>query len=85
VKMVKELAAHKGCTPAQLALAWLLAQGKDIVPIPGTRRIKYLSENLGALNVSLSAAELERINLEFPLDAAAGQRYTDEGMKALNA
>jgi aryl-alcohol dehydrogenase-like predicted oxidoreductase len=85
VKMVKELAAHKGCTPAQLALAWLLAQGKDIVPIPGTRRIKYLSENIAALNVSLSAAELQRINLAFPLGAAAGQRYTDEGMKALNA
>jgi aryl-alcohol dehydrogenase-like predicted oxidoreductase len=85
VKMVKELAAQKGCTPAQLALAWLLAQGKDIVPIPGTRHIKYLSENLAALNVSLSAAELERINLAFPLGAAAGQRYTEEGMKALNA
>lgn len=85
VKMVKALAADKGCTPAQLALAWLLAQGDDIVPIPGTRRIKYLNENIGALKVSLSHAELQRIGRAFPLGAAAGQRYTDEGMKALDA
>jgi aryl-alcohol dehydrogenase-like predicted oxidoreductase len=85
VGMVKEMASHKSCTPAQLALAWLLAQGDDIVPIPGTRRIKYLTENIGALSVSLSQADLQRLSLAFPLGAAAGERYPDEGMKGLNA
>jgi aryl-alcohol dehydrogenase-like predicted oxidoreductase len=61
VDNVRALAEEKGCTPAQLALAWLLAQGDDVIPIPGTRRIKYLDDNLGALNVSLTPADLERL------------------------
>jgi aryl-alcohol dehydrogenase-like predicted oxidoreductase len=85
VDAVKQMAGEKGCTPAQLALAWLLAQGEDIVPIPGTRRIKYLTENIGAANVSLSADELQRIDTALPAGMAAGQRYPDEGMKGLNA
>src|SRR5262252_6938138 len=70
VKKIEQLAAAKGCTPSQLALAWVLAQGNDIVPIPGTKRAKYLDENLGALEVQLSAAELQRIDEVLP--AAAG-------------
>lgn len=80
---VKQLAAHKGCTPAQLALAWLLAQGDDVIPIPGTRRIKYLDDNLGALGVSLSQDELQQIDRALPPGAAAGERYSTEGMKGL--
>jgi aryl-alcohol dehydrogenase-like predicted oxidoreductase len=78
---IKKIAAEKGCTPAQLALAWVLAQGDDIVPIPGTRRIKYLDDNLGALDVALSAAELARIDKIAPKGAAAGPRYHEAGMK----
>jgi aryl-alcohol dehydrogenase-like predicted oxidoreductase len=84
VDKVKELAARYGCTPSQLALAWVLAQGEDIVPIPGTKRRTYLEENRGALSVTLTAAHLEELNRLFPLDAAAGARYTEEGMKILN-
>ena len=73
-----EFAKHKQCTPAQLALAWLLAQGKDIVPIPGTRSIERLDENSGALNVHLSAVDLEEINQLIPSDAAIGKQYPDE-------
>jgi aryl-alcohol dehydrogenase-like predicted oxidoreductase len=72
---VKRLADEKGCTPAQLALAWLLAQGDDVVPIPGTKRVPYLEENLGALTVTLSAAEIARIDAELPVGAASGDRY----------
>jgi aryl-alcohol dehydrogenase-like predicted oxidoreductase len=78
---IKKLAAEKGCTPAQLALAWVLAQGDDIVPIPGTRRIKYLDDNLGALDVSLSPADLARIDKIAPKGVAAGPRYHEAGMK----
>ena len=85
VDTVKTFAAAKGCTPAQLALAWLLAQGDDIIPIPGTRRIPYLHENLGALQVQLSADDLQRIGAALPLGVAAGARYTEEGMKGLDA
>ncbi|MFS2134658.1 aldo/keto reductase [Duganella sp. Dugasp56] len=83
--IVRDLAAGKGCTPAQLALAWLLAQGEDIIPIPGTKRIPYLLENLGALRIQLSAAELARIDAALPPGMAAGERYPQEGMKGLNA
>src|ERR1700689_3783514 len=69
VHRVEEIAKEKGCTPAQLALAWVLAQGKDIVPIPGTKRRKYLEENVGALNVQFSAEDLARIDGVFPRDA----------------
>ena len=81
VDKVKELAATKGCTPAQLALAWVLAQGPYIVPIPGTRRARNLDENLGALEVTLSAGELTALDAVFPLSAVAGARYGAEMMR----
>jgi aryl-alcohol dehydrogenase-like predicted oxidoreductase len=79
---VKRLAGHKGCTPAQLALAWVLAQGDDLVPIPGTKRVKYLEENLGAVRVSFTQSELDDIDRLFPPGAATGDRYP-EGMMGL--
>ncbi|MGE5516084.1 MAG: aldo/keto reductase [Bacteroidota bacterium] len=82
---VRELAAAKGCTPGQVALAWLLAQGPEILPIPGTKRIKYLEDNVGAAKVSLSVEELARLDAALPPGAAAGERYPGEGMKGLNA
>ncbi len=72
---VKQMAAAKSCAPAQLALAWLLAQGEQILPIPGTRRIKNLDSNIGAVDVELSEAELTEISRSFPAGAAAGGRY----------
>jgi aryl-alcohol dehydrogenase-like predicted oxidoreductase len=75
VARVGEIAREKGCTPAQLALAWVLAQGTDIVPIPGTKRRKYLEENVGALDVQLTEADLRRIDEVAPRGAAAGPRY----------
>jgi aryl-alcohol dehydrogenase-like predicted oxidoreductase len=84
VAEIRAIAADKGCTPAQLALAWVLAQGEDIAPIPGTKRRKYLEENLGALNVSLTADDLARINAAVPSGAAAGTRYAAPQMQALN-
>ncbi len=72
---VKQMAADKNCAPAQLALAWLLAQDEQILPIPGTRRIKNLDSNIGAVDVALSAAELAEIGAAFPAGAAAGSRY----------
>ena len=72
---VKEIAATKGCTPGQLALAWLLAQGDDIVPIPGTKRRGYLEENLGGADVTLTDAELRAIDEAAPKGATAGDRY----------
>jgi aryl-alcohol dehydrogenase-like predicted oxidoreductase len=84
VRQVGEIAREKGCKPAQLALAWVLAQGKDIVPIPGTKRRKYLEENVGALNVKLTPPDLQRIDEVFPRDAAAGQRYAEHMMVLVN-
>src|ERR1700686_2546510 len=84
VHRVEEIAKEKGCTPAQLALAWVLAQGKDIVPIPGTKRRKYLEENVGALNVQLSADDLARIDEVFPVDATSGTRYPEHMMDLVN-
>jgi aryl-alcohol dehydrogenase-like predicted oxidoreductase len=84
VDAVKSMAAERGCTPAQLALAWLLAQGQDILPIPGTRRISALEENLAAVGVKLSAADLARLDAALPPGSAAGERYPPEGMKGLN-
>ena len=81
---VKELAARQGCTAGQLALAWVLAQGPHIVPIPGTKRRKYLEENVAALQVQLSAATLAELDLAFPPDAAAGSRYPQQMMELLN-
>ncbi|HEX8274158.1 MAG TPA: aldo/keto reductase [Longimicrobiaceae bacterium] len=77
VETVRAMAAEKGCTPAQLALAWVLAQGEDLVPIPGTRRAERLEENAGALDVSLTEADLARLEEAFPVGAAAGDRYAN--------
>ena len=78
---VEQLAGKKGCTPAQLVLAWVLAQGDDIVPIPGTKRINYLEQNLEASNIRLTKDELETINRLFPAGAAAGARYAEGAMR----
>lgn len=84
VEHIHQLAARKGVTNAQLALAWVLAQGEDIVPIPGTRHIEYLEENLGARNVRITPAELREIDEIAPKGAAAGTRYPEAGMRAIN-
>src|SRR5947207_670580 len=84
VARIAELARAKRCTPSQLALAWVLAQGQDIVPIPGTKRVRYLEENAAAATIRLSAAEREAIDAVFPKGAAAGERYTAGGMAAVN-
>jgi len=84
VKRVEEIAREKKCTPAQLALAWVLAQGDDIVPIPGTKRRKYLQENIGALDVTSQAMTWARINEVPPQDAVAGARYPNWAMQMVN-
>ena len=84
VKRVEEIAREKHCTPAQLALAWVLARGSNIVPIPGTKRRRYLQENIGALSVELTSDDLERIEEVAPQDAFAGSRYPEAMMKLLN-
>jgi aryl-alcohol dehydrogenase-like predicted oxidoreductase len=84
VRKVQALAAEKGCTPAQLALAWVLAQGQDMVAIPGTKRRDRLDENLGALDVTLGADELKAIDAVFPPDVAAGPRYAETMMHLVN-
>jgi aryl-alcohol dehydrogenase-like predicted oxidoreductase len=84
VERVGEIAREKRCTPAQLALAWVLAQGDDIVPIPGTKRRKYLQENVGALDVILTSADLARIEEVAPKHAVAGERYPDWAMQMVN-
>ena len=83
VGQVEDLAAAKGCTPAQLTLAWLLAQGEDVVAIPGTRDLARLEENLGALRIVLSAAEVSALEAAIPAGAAAGTRYPAGGMGAV--
>jgi aryl-alcohol dehydrogenase-like predicted oxidoreductase len=83
-KKIGELAAGKGCTPSQLALAWVLAQGEDVVPIPGTKRLKYLDENLAALNMRLTPKELSEIDAVLPAGAASGERYHAQAMKAID-
>jgi aryl-alcohol dehydrogenase-like predicted oxidoreductase len=84
VNEVSEIAKTKGCTPGQLALAWVLAQGNDIIPIPGTKRMKYLEENVAALSVRLSTDELAALDAILPPGIASGMRYPDQGMAALN-
>ncbi len=84
VDSLEAIARERKCTPAQLALAWLLAQGDGIVPIPGTKRRKYLEDNMGAVDVQLSDSDLARIEAAAPRGAAAGDRYTAEGMKGVN-
>jgi aryl-alcohol dehydrogenase-like predicted oxidoreductase len=83
VAEIESMAREKECTPSQLALAWVLAQGNDIVPIPGTKRIHYLQENIGALQVHLSAEDLKRIDRVLPYGAASGGRYPEAAMKAV--
>jgi aryl-alcohol dehydrogenase-like predicted oxidoreductase len=84
VRRVEDVAGEKKCTPSQLALAWLLAQGGDILPIPGTKRRKYLEENAGALQVKLTTEDLRRINEVAPLGAAVGGRYPQAAMAMVN-
>jgi aryl-alcohol dehydrogenase-like predicted oxidoreductase len=84
VDRIKRLAAEKSCTPAQLALAWVLAQGNDIVPIPGTKRRGYLEENVGALDVHLTTGDLANIDANLPAGSAVGSRYSAPGMKTIN-
>ena len=84
VQQVEVLAKRKKCTPAQLALAWLLAQGNDIIPIPGTKRRVYLEENIQAVEIDLSKAELKEIDQNLPAGMTAGDRYPAESMKAVN-
>ena len=81
---IEALARERGCTPAQLALAWVLSRGDDIVPIPGTKRRAYLDENLGALEVELTSGDLARIDRVLPPGAAVGDRYAPQAMRALN-
>ena len=84
VRQVEEIARRKRCTPSQLALAWVLAQGEDIVPIPGTKQRKYLEENVRALEVELTPMDLEELDEIAPKGVAAGERYQEAGMKAVN-
>jgi aryl-alcohol dehydrogenase-like predicted oxidoreductase len=84
VRRVEEMAKQKGCKSSQLALAWVLAQGDDIVPIPGTKRRKYLEENVGAINIQLTPEDLRRIDEVFPRDATAGARYPEHMMQLVN-
>ena len=84
VREVETIAEEKGCTTAQLALAWVLAQGEDIVPIPGTKHVKYLDQNIGALDVRLTDEDLTRLDAILPPGAAAGQRYHERGMETVN-
>ena len=84
VKRLEEIASGKKCRPAQIALAWLLARGEDVFPIPGTKRVERLEENAGALEVVLTKEDLSRIDAAFPAGAAKGERYPEQAMRALN-
>jgi len=85
VEKVKTIAKDKGCTAAQLALAWVMAQGDHIFPIPGTKKVKYLEENAGAADIHFTDKELSAIAELFPVDIAAGERYSEGGMKIVNS
>lgn len=84
VEHLEEIAAGKKCRPAQVALAWLLARGEDVIPIPGTKRVERLEENAGAMEVVLTSEDLARIDAMFPAGAARGERYSEQAMMALN-
>jgi aryl-alcohol dehydrogenase-like predicted oxidoreductase len=84
VTALEKLAEQKKCTASQLALAWVMAQGDHIFPIPGTKRIKYLDENTGAMDISFTKKELEEIDAIFPKNAAAGLRYPEQMMQSIN-
>ena len=83
VETVEKFAAEKKCTPAQLALAWCLAQGEDIVPIPGTKKLNYLKENIKAVDVQLTSEEVKKISEAIPAGIAAGERYPALQMQRL--
>ena len=84
VRCIQAIAKERGCTPSQLALAWVMAQGEDIVPIPGTKRRKYLEENVGAMEVALTHEDLQRVEEVFPGGAASGARYPEHMMALIN-
>jgi aryl-alcohol dehydrogenase-like predicted oxidoreductase len=84
VRKLEQLARAKGVTASQLALAWVFAQGEDIVPIPGTKRVRYLEENVAAGEITLTAEELEELDRIAPANIAAGTRYSEAGMAGLN-
>jgi aryl-alcohol dehydrogenase-like predicted oxidoreductase len=84
VARIEALAKAKGCTPGQLALAWVLAQGGDVVPIPGTKRLAYLKENMGALDVKLTPGDLAQIDAAMPASQVSGQRYTAQALAAID-
>ena len=84
VKKIEAIAKEKNCTPSQLALAWVMAQEDFIFPIPGTKRVKYLQENVKATEINLSKKDLREIEEVFPKNAASGLRYTEAGMKTVN-
>ena len=84
VAKIEEMAGEKKCRPSQLALAWVLAQGEDIVPIPGTKHVKYLEENVAAIEVQLLPGDIKRLEEAVPVGAASGLRYPEAGMKAVN-
>ncbi len=84
VRRIEQLAREKGCTPSQLALAWLLARGPDIVPIPGTKKLNFLEEDAAAVAVPLTQDDVARIEAAFPLDATSGLRYPEPAMRAVN-
>lgn len=83
-KRVQDIARSKGCTAGQLAIAWVMSRGNDIVPIPGTKKLKYLEENMGAADVNLTAEELKQIDAAFPMGSASGLRYAERAMAAVN-
>ena len=83
VARVREMASDLGCTPVQLALAWVLARGDDVAPIPGTKRVKYLEENVGAVEVRLSDDDLRALDDLFPVGVTAGERYAEAGMRSV--
>ncbi len=85
VSKIEQLAVTKGCTPSQLALAWVLAQGEDIVPIPGTKRVQYLDDNLASLRVRLTPEELAQIDALLPAGSTSGDRYHAQAMKAIDS
>jgi aryl-alcohol dehydrogenase-like predicted oxidoreductase len=84
IERIEEIANEKGCTPGQLALAWLLSQGEDIVPIPGTKRVQYLEQNVAAVNLKLTLQDLDRIAKAVPAEQVAGARYAEPAMKRVN-
>jgi aryl-alcohol dehydrogenase-like predicted oxidoreductase len=85
VEKVEEIAQNKGVTASQLALAWVLAQGENIVPIPGTKRVKYIEQNAAAVDIILTADDLKEIDEIFPINAASGLRYPENMMRSVNA